>query len=64
MGFPTPKFRFRARSLFLSGMIFVIAVLLAALEAFLARRFSYATGIRPATTRQANGQQVVSEGAR
>jgi hypothetical protein len=28
MGFPLPKFRFRARSLFLSGMIFVIAVLL------------------------------------
>jgi hypothetical protein len=28
MGFPIPKIRFRARSLFLSGMIFVIAVLL------------------------------------
>lgn len=28
MRFPFPKFRFRARSLFLSGMIFVIAVLL------------------------------------
>ena len=28
MAFPLPKFRFRARSLFLSGMIFVIAVLL------------------------------------
>ena len=28
MAFPIPKFRFRARSLFLSGMIFVIAVLL------------------------------------
>ena len=48
----------------LAPPLFVIAVLLAALEAFLARRFSYATGIRPATTRQANSQQVVSEGAR
>jgi hypothetical protein len=48
----------------LAPPLFVIAVLLAALEAFLARRFSYATGIRPATTRRASSQQVVSEGAR
>ena len=39
-----------------------MAVLLAVLEAFLARRFSYATGARPITARQPNTQQVVSGG--
>ena len=47
----------------LAPPLFVIAVLLAVLEAFLARRFSYATSVRSTTTRPAIGQQVVSEGA-
>jgi len=42
--------------------LFVMAVLLAVLEAFLARRFSYATGARPITARQPNTQQVASGG--
>jgi hypothetical protein len=48
----------------LAPPLFVIAVLLAVLEAFLARRFSYATGIRPTSNQQPNSQQVASEGAR
>ena len=43
--------------------LFVIAVLLAVLEAFLARRFSYATGAQPAVSRQPSTQQTVSGGA-
>jgi hypothetical protein len=43
--------------------LFVIAVLLAVLEAFLARRFSYATGARVAMSRQPSTQQAVSGGA-
>ena len=47
----------------MAPLLFAMAVLLAVLEAFLARRFSYATGPRPTTTGQANTQQVVSGGA-
>ena len=47
----------------MAPLLFAMAVLLAVLEAFLARRFSYATGARPTTTGQANTQQVVSGGA-
>ena len=45
-----------------SLLFFLLAVLLAVLEAFLARRFSYATGAHPITARQPNTQQVVSGG--
>ena len=47
----------------LAPPLFVMAVLLAVLEALLARRFSYATGVRQAPARQTNGQQVVNGGA-
>jgi hypothetical protein len=40
--------------------LFVVAVLLAVLEAFLARRFSYGTGAQPVTSRQPNTQQAVT----
>jgi hypothetical protein len=43
--------------------LFALAVLLAVLEAFLARRFSYATGAQPTMSRQPNTQQAVSGGA-
>ena len=42
--------------------LFVLAVLLAVLEAFLARRFSYATGAQPATSRQPDNQQAMTGG--
>ena len=42
--------------------LFVLAVLLAVLEAFLARRFSYATGAQPATSRQPDTQQAMTGG--
>lgn len=48
----------------MAPLLFAMAVLLAVLEAFLARRFSYAIGARPTTTGQTNTQQVVSGGAR
>jgi len=48
----------------MAPLLFAMAVLLAVLEAFLARRFSYATSARPTTTGQANTQQVVSGGGR
>jgi len=47
----------------LAPPLFVMAVLLAVLEALLARRFSYATSVRQAPVRQANNQQVVNGGA-